>query len=103
MNNTDFGYQPLMVDDTELDTTRYPVKHYTHIRVDVEDYPWAASEIAAQAAIAAGGTAPVDDAPELDEEEEVFLESSDSEMGENAGSDDDDGEDDTGDEDAMET
>ncbi|SMQ49419.1 unnamed protein product [Zymoseptoria tritici ST99CH_3D7] len=102
-NNVAQWAAPLMVDDTELDTTRYPVKHYTHIRVDVEDYPWAAAETAAQAIIAAGGKAPVDDEPELDEEEEVFLESSDSEMGENAGSDDVDGEDDTGDEDAMET
>jgi hypothetical protein len=89
-----------MADDCELDLVRYPVKHYTHVRVDVEDYPWVAAEAAAQSAIANGEVQPTAD--EAEDEDEAFLESSDSEMGGNGDSDDAEGETED-DEDAMVT
>jgi hypothetical protein len=88
--------------ECDLDVARYPVKHYTHIHVDLEDYPWVAEEMAAQREReGGGGKKAVEEAPVGNDE--GFVESSDSEMEEDGAEGEEDGDGDTEDhEDAME-
>lgn len=58
----------------QLDLHRYPVKHYTHINVAAEDYPWAAEQAAASKAaidLAMYGPRDEEDENETDDDEDM--------------------------------